>query len=94
MEILEINYTGKNTRTLHLLYLGSHNEKLCGIDILKINPSERSKILAGLETLISLTGDKRYHWLKVHCPSAIKTGYKEIHIKNAAIVKRIPVSFT
>ena len=92
MDILHVHYSGKQPRALYLLYLGSQNDKLVGIDITKFSDNEKKMTLSHIDDLDSLPIDKLILWFKTHCPTAYKTGLKQIYKTNVKIIDKIPLN--
>jgi len=94
MELFYVLYRpyGKRPKYILLLPLGSRSGKLCAVATSGVPNGEITRIRSNRERLATLSLERKLEWLKHHCPTAYKNGYREIYDSNYTIVSRYPIS--
>jgi hypothetical protein len=94
MELLYVLYqpSGKQSKYLLLYPLGNRNGKLCAVATSEVPNGEINRIRSNKERLASLSLERKLEWLKHHCPTAYKKGYREIYESNYSLVSRHPIA--
>jgi hypothetical protein len=92
MELIYALYAGTTPRYILFLCVGNRNNKVIGFDTIEINDADRTKILNHHQSISSMSIDKTVSWLKTHCPTAYRKGYKEISIAKFTVISRYPIT--
>jgi hypothetical protein len=86
MKLLWIRYNGKKgLRYVLLLYLGSKENKYCGLETALVPDQEIQFIRSSAEKFGNLSLDKKIQWVKEKCPISFQNAYKELFINNSTI---------
>lgn len=89
MELLWLYYRGmKNSRYILLLYLGTRNHKMCGLDARKVKDRDRRNIA---KHLAGVSLEEALAWLRNNCQDTFRTAYRELVIDRAELISRYDV---